>query len=113
MNKRLKYLFHLVRRIDVSPIDGGNVGKLMIFLLWGINALLFLGKDIINESFQCDFNTNCNSCISLEKFSPFEFSKTTLDEFELPFYGNFFLSNIDITESFVINFVRDRGPPFC
>jgi hypothetical protein len=43
--KNIKKIYNIV---DVSPFAYGKL-KIIIFLIWGTNVLLFLGKDIIAE----------------------------------------------------------------
>ena len=46
MHKTEKYITHIFKLFDISPIDSGGITKLLVYILWGTNALLFLCKDI-------------------------------------------------------------------
>jgi hypothetical protein len=48
LKKFCRNIKKIYKSIDVSPFAYGNL-KIIIFLIWGTNVLLFLGKDIIAE----------------------------------------------------------------
>lgn len=50
MKKFSRNIKKLYRNIDVSPFVYGKL-KIVIFIIWGANVLLFLGKDIIAEHY--------------------------------------------------------------
>lgn len=50
MKKFCRNIKKIYKSIDVSPFSYGKL-KIIIFLIWGTNVLLFLGKDIIAEHY--------------------------------------------------------------
>ena len=50
MKKFCRNIKKIYNRIDISPFAYGKL-KIIIFLIWGTNVLLFLGKDIIAEHY--------------------------------------------------------------
>ncbi|RPI18174.1 MAG: hypothetical protein EHM58_06515 [Ignavibacteriae bacterium] len=65
---------------DISPIDTGGLSKFFIFLIWGLNAILFIGED------NCDVfknkvlaSDNYTVCTLTKKISKAElYTETTL-----------------------------------
>ena len=49
MKRSSKYLKRVFKTIDVSPFSY-STGKVIIFLIWGLNALVFLSKDSIIDN---------------------------------------------------------------
>ena len=50
MKKFCRNIRKIYTSVDVSPFAYGKL-KIIIFLIWGTNVLLFLGKDIIAEHY--------------------------------------------------------------
>lgn len=48
MKKFFRNIKKIYKSVDVSPFSYGKL-KIIIFLIWGTNVLLFLGKDIVAE----------------------------------------------------------------
>jgi hypothetical protein len=61
----------LLDLLDISPIGGGSIPKLFIYIVWGLNAAIFLGEDIINEHIfdtgQVVSISSASSCTVLKK----------------------------------------------
>jgi hypothetical protein len=46
----LKYIYCIYRKIDISPLDrSASSFRSIIFLVWGINALIFLTVDFLPQ----------------------------------------------------------------
>jgi hypothetical protein len=65
LKKFCRNIKKLYNKIDVSPFAYGKL-KIIIFLIWGTNVLLFLGKDIIAE--HCSISPEQLSIVSRELF---------------------------------------------
>lgn len=51
MKKIYRQISKFISYLDISPIDGGSFPKVFIYIVWGLNAAIFLGEDIIVEHF--------------------------------------------------------------
>jgi hypothetical protein len=114
LHRLIKYFNKLANIFDISPIDTGGITKLLVYIIWGSNALLFLGKDInIAPEF---FNAGSNSVLSIQCTVLKKVSNTDL------FINNFTfvkVSNIVVILPYdyelpildVITLPRDRSPP--
>jgi len=76
LNKILKYLYKffknkLLKNFDISPIEGGGIPKAFIYVIWGLNSVIFLGEDIIQDHFTEDSSyqtvSSSSSCTILKK----------------------------------------------
>lgn len=114
MQKPEKYIKKLAGFFDISPIESGGIAKLLVYGLWGINALLFLGKDIdftpefVSTSGSSHLSIQCtvlkkvsNSDLYIENFT---FVKVYNIVVLLPY--DYELPILD-----VITLPRDRSPP--
>jgi hypothetical protein len=70
LKKFLKYINKVYKNFDISPLNCGGIPKIFIYIIWGLNAVIFLDEDIIfkhiaNDSLQ-QVSTN-SSCTVLKK----------------------------------------------
>jgi hypothetical protein len=42
----IKYIGKIANKIDISPFSQGGIIKLIIYFTWGINASMFMLKDL-------------------------------------------------------------------
>lgn len=114
MQKTGKYFNKLSNFLDISPIEPGGITKLLIYALWGINALLFLNKDI---GFTPEFNDPTSSsgqsiqCTVLKKVTTTDlyienYTFVKVSNFVFIFPYDYELPILD-----VITLPRDRSPP--
>jgi hypothetical protein len=110
-----KYLNWLIRFFDISPLETGGMVKILVYALWGFNALLFLGKDIDFTCEQLNFSAGKSitiQCTVLKKVSNtdlyvenFTVVKQTIYVVILP--DDYILPICD-----VISQPRGRSPPY-
>ena len=114
MHRLLKYFNKLAVLFDISPFDTGGITKLLVYIIWGSNALLFLGKDInFTPEF---FNAGNNSEYSIQCTVLKKVSSTDLYIENITFVK---VSNIVVILPYdyelpildVITLPRDRSPP--
>ncbi len=64
---------HIVRKVknfDISPLGTGGLSKFFIFLIWGLNAILFIGEDYCDVYKYKDYKDNtCTVCTVTKKIS--------------------------------------------
>lgn len=93
MKKFSRNITKIYNKIDVSPFAYGNL-KIVIFIIWGANVLLFLGKDIIAEHYS--ISPEQLSIVSREFFD----YSITIDSSE----------SLDVTmEPYVAGIIVDKG----
>lgn len=64
MQKILKYPKKFLREFDVSPFDSDNSLRLLIYIVWGFSALMFLGNDYSNAADKFSYPDNSGQTIS-------------------------------------------------
>jgi hypothetical protein len=114
LHRLFKYYNKLADFFDISPIDTGGITKLLVYALWGINALLFLGKDInfTPESYYAGYNSvQSIQCTVLKKVST---TDLYIENFTLVKVSNIVVIlpyDYELPILDVITLPRDRSPP--
>lgn len=112
MNNILKYLCCLYRKIDISPLDrSASSFRSIIFLVWGINALIFLTVDFLPQ----DEFTIHSFDQSVSKYTLELSSADVHPDIDITFYS----AELGMISSYDVNpyeFVKcsiehDRSPP--
>ncbi len=109
-----KYLKKLTELFDVSPIESGGITKILVYSVWGINALIFLGKDIDFTPDFCGAPHSCihsSLCTALKKVSS---TDLYIEHFTFVSESQFVvISSYDyeLPVHDVIPLPRDRSPP--
>jgi hypothetical protein len=71
-----KFIKDKLRRIlnfDISPIDHGGLSKFFMFIIWGLNAIIFIGEYNCEEQKHCSANyDNCIVCTVTKKITKAE-----------------------------------------
>jgi len=70
LKKILKYLHKAYKRFDISPLNCGGIPKTFIYIIWGLNTVIFLDEDIIKNHFTENTSqsiTSSSSCTVLKK----------------------------------------------
>lgn len=113
MNRLAKYLYKAVFNFNISPFGPGRFSKLLVYTLWGINALLFLSKDIDfkSENYSPGIYSYETQCTVLKKVAEtdlyigsFTLLKVSPIAVLLPYDCNLPLYD-------VITIPKDRSPP--
>jgi hypothetical protein len=114
LQKTGKYFYKLSNFLDISPIEPGGITKLLVYALWGLNALLFLNKDI---GFTLEYNDYISS--SGQSIQCTVLKKVTTTDLYVEFYTFVKVSNYVVILPYdcelpildVITLPRDRSPP--
>jgi hypothetical protein len=112
VKKILKYSVRLYKRVDIAPLDSSNLSfKIAIFLLWGINVLFFLTKDIIAHEIDKNPSYKYKASTLTVKLSPITLSDDIDIEFYAPKTG--VISSYDVHLIFyeLERLDRERSPP--
>jgi hypothetical protein len=112
MRRVFKYAFKIFKRIDISPLDSSHLFfKIIIFLVWGINVLFFITKDLISDevfvSSVCKYKTST----LVIKISPLGLTDNIEFEFYAPLSGAVSSYNISLDVHDFQKIIRDRSPP--
>jgi hypothetical protein len=80
LKKLTKDIVRKLFNFDVSPLGTGGLSKFFIFLIWGLNAILFIGDDYFNiYKYNPQPDNTCSVCTVTKKISKVElFSEISL-----------------------------------
>jgi hypothetical protein len=106
-------LYKAVSGFNISPFGPGGLSKLLVYAVWGINALLFLSKDIDfkSENYSpgsCSYETQCTVLKKIAETDLYigNFTLLKVSPIVLIFPCDYELPLFD-----VITFPKDRSPP--
>lgn len=112
MKKILKYTIRLYRKIDIVPLDSSNMSfKIAIFLIWGINVLFFLTKDIIAHEIDKNPSFKYKASTLTVKLSPLALSEDNEIQFYAPKAGVISSYDVILTYYGFERLNRERSPP--
>jgi hypothetical protein len=113
VKKILKYALKLYRKIDVAPLDSSHLSfKVAIFLVWGVNILFFVTKDIVANEILADPACKHKTSILIIKTSPLSLSYDIEFEFYLPMnFGIISSYTFELTICEPQRLDRERSPP--
>lgn len=114
MKKILKYAFRLFKRLDVSPLDCSNLSfKVAIFLVWGINVIFFVTKDLVFAEIDSSPLGKYKTSTLIVKFSPLAISNEVKFEFYIPLNSGVISSyHVNLIEYEFHKIDRERSPPY-
>ncbi len=69
MNILNKYLNKLVKGFNISPVDSGGALRILIYIVWSINVIAFLGYDFsfYSDNFDTNIPNHAIYCTVLKK----------------------------------------------
>jgi len=112
VKKFLKYLIRLYRRVDIAPLDNSNLSfKAAIFLLWGINVMFFLTKDIVAYKIDSSPVHKYKSSTLTVKLNPLALSDDVKIEFYAPRQGVISSYDVNLIYYDYKRLNRERSPP--
>jgi len=112
MGSPLRHIQKLFNRIDVSPIESGGISKLLVYVIWGINALVFLGKDLIIEHNNFTvYNDCCSVCTVTKKISTADLYAESITFINTTYFIVISSFDYELPSYDVITVIRDRSPP--
>jgi hypothetical protein len=110
LKKFAKNIKKLYKTFDVSPFGSSGI-KIIIFLIWGLNALVFLSTESIAES---SISTEQLSIVSREFFDYFSLPDEAISiniDIEPYLAGIVIDSDFTIPNSVEQTYNSDRAPP--
>jgi hypothetical protein len=110
LNKILEFF----KKFDISPLDGGGLPKAFIFVIWGLNSIIFLGEDVITNHFTEDFShkvVSSSSCTILKKVNSDADLSKNIEIVRLSGYTVLSSSNCVLVNYDVALNSSTRGPP--
>lgn len=111
MKNVLKYLFKIYKRIDVSPIGGDTIFKGIIFLVWGINAVLYIGGDYSSCTIEHNPGVTHKVCTYTQSFSPSILSNHNDITFHSSEIGTISSYDVKLSRASFKKIEHERGPP--
>jgi hypothetical protein len=112
MESPFRYIRKLFSRFDVSPIESGGITKTVVFVIWGINALFFLGKDLIIEHNSSSIYSDCCSvCTVTKKISTADLYVESISFINTTYFIVISSFDYELPSYDVITVIRDRSPP--
>ena len=111
MKKVLKYLYRFFSRVDISPIDRGGIIKGIIFVIWGLNAYIFIGIDCLCEEALAYSHAQCLIYNITETLSSVEINIDNEIIFDSSPVGTIASYNVTPLPFEPVKIVRDRSPP--
>ncbi len=112
VKKILKYTIRLYKKLDIAPLDSSNLSfKIAIFLIWGINVLFFLTKDIVSYEINKNPSSKFKASTLTVKLSPLALSDNVEFKFFAPTKG--VISSYDDKLIYIelSRLNRERSPP--
>jgi hypothetical protein len=111
LKRVLKYLIKLCSKIDVSPIGGDTIFKGIIFLVWGINAVLYIGGDYSSYTIAHNPGVTHKVCTYTQSFSPSILSNHNEITFHSSEIGTISSYDVELINESVKKIEHERGPP--
>lgn len=111
MRKIFKYITHIIKKLDVSPISPGGFPKELIILFWGINAALFLANGITCDLVKNGFEERTTVCIQTKKVSKADVYTEAFQLVHTSEFINVYSFNAEVPEFDVIIIPSGRSPP--
>ena len=106
------HIRRLLNKFDVSPIESGGISKLLVYVIWGINALVFLGKDLIIDHNSCTiYNDCCSVCTVTKKISTADLYVESISFINTTYFIVISSFDYELPSYDVITVIRDRSPP--
>jgi hypothetical protein len=114
VHKLFAHIGKIFRKVDVSPIDSGGISKTLIFIVWGINALVFLGEDLITGHQYLYSSCNGNysaTCTITKKISTADLYTESINLVKPASFIVISSYNYEIPSYDVRTIIHDRSPP--
>jgi hypothetical protein len=104
-----------LKKVDISPFEGKSFPKLLIYIVWGLNASIFLGEEIIADHFAfTDTKTSVSPSVSCTILNKVDTDADLNDKIELVNTREFVISsscdNELVSFDVIIN-QKSRAPP--
>ena len=108
-----KYLIKPAKRFNISPVDSGGALRILIYAVWSINVLAFLGYDFsfYSDNFDTGSSNHAIYCTVLKKVKNIDLH---LENFKLVSTNHFIVIqpvNSELHSSEFEIFPSERGPP--
>ncbi len=111
LKKILKYLIRIADKIDVSPIEGDTLFKVIIYLVWGLNAIFFIGRDAPPYIISHDADVTYKVSTSTQSFSPIILDDHNVIVFHSSEFGTISSYDVELINPGVTKFEHERSPP--
>lgn len=112
VKKILKYSIRFYKRIDIAPLDNSNLSfKVAIFLVWGINVLFFLTKEIIAHEIDKNPSYKYKASTLTVTLNPLALSEDIKIEFYAPKRGVISSYDVNLIYYELKRLDRERSPP--
>jgi hypothetical protein len=110
MKSAFKYFSKFVKKFDISPFSRGGIIKLIIYFTWGLNASMFMMKDMhVSQKFAGE-QIIIEQRISNEEFvSDCISSEIITEKFLQP--GSVYTHQLHITSFYHPYVFSNRAPP--
>lgn len=110
MKRVIKYIGKFAGRIDISPFSKGGIIKLIIYFTWGLNASLFMQKDLHHSQDFAGEQIIIEHKISQEEFIC-EFVSSEIIAGKLTLLGSVYEHKLHAVSFFNPYFFSNRAPP--
>ena len=113
MKKILKLFHWFYKKIDIAPLDSSNFSfKITIFLVWGVNVLFFITKDVVYYEVCKDYENKFKTYSQIIQLSPLALPSTNDIKFFIPLnYGVISTHDVNLCVYEIANIDRERSPP--
>jgi|SRR6266498_989961 len=111
MKKISKFIFHLYKKLDISPISPGGLSKEFIVLFWGLNAVFFLASGLTAKHYIDPKDDASVCCTITKKISSTDLYTEETHIVNTSAYVIISSTDFELPESEFIIVPAERGPP--